>query len=137
MAKVCIACGEPVGKHRAKYCSDACGMAKRLERKRIKHNTDPEARRKQLVRLKCRYLKLERQPCVVCRDDNTEKHHYSYDNPRHVVWLCRRCHNRLHRYQFNELCSVEPSPPAMDHQVLSILERLLPSELRPAQLDLQ
>jgi hypothetical protein len=98
MAKVCIACGEPVGKHRAKYCSAACGLAKRLERKRNKHNTDPEARRKQLVRLKCRYLKLERKPCFYCGSPETEKHHWDYDYPEVVSWLCRAHHIELHRH---------------------------------------
>ena len=39
---------------------------------------------------------LEKYPCWVCGDVNTEAHHADYDAPLSVVWLCRSHHQRLH-----------------------------------------
>lgn len=36
------------------------------------------------------------ETCSECGAD-AEKHHPDYTDPRRVVWLCRRCHRRLHR----------------------------------------
>lgn len=36
--------------------------------------------------------RITRQPCSVCGDPESEKHHPDYDNPLEVVWLCR-CHH--------------------------------------------
>lgn len=41
--------------------------------------------------------KLERMPCEVCgTGDKVHAHHKDYAKPLEVVWLCARCHHRLH-----------------------------------------
>jgi ribosomal protein S27AE len=39
---------------------------------------------------------LVSQPCVFCGDTNVEAHHKDYSKPLDVVWLCPKCHRRLH-----------------------------------------
>jgi hypothetical protein len=40
---------------------------------------------------------LQRQPCEVCGDVQTDGHHPDYDKPLAVIWLCRRHHKQAHR----------------------------------------
>ena len=40
---------------------------------------------------------LEKEPCSMCKSiENAEAHHYSYKEPYKIMWLCHRCHSRLH-----------------------------------------
>lgn len=39
---------------------------------------------------------LIQQPCKVCGDPNSEKHHIDYDKPLKVEWYCRNHHLALH-----------------------------------------
>lgn len=40
--------------------------------------------------------KLEKLPCDFCGDQKVEAHHKDYARPLDVVWLCAKCHKRLH-----------------------------------------
>lgn len=41
--------------------------------------------------------RLQKKPCEVCgADQNLHAHHKDYAKPLDVVWLCARCHHRLH-----------------------------------------
>lgn len=39
---------------------------------------------------------LVKLPCWCCGDAKTEAHHYDYDSPLDVVWLCKEHHYQLH-----------------------------------------
>jgi hypothetical protein len=39
---------------------------------------------------------LDRWPCQVCGDHNSQAHHPDYDNPLGVVWLCDPHHKQAH-----------------------------------------
>lgn len=39
---------------------------------------------------------IQKQPCEVCGDANSEAHHPDYSQPLNVVWLCRAHHKALH-----------------------------------------
>jgi hypothetical protein len=41
--------------------------------------------------------KLVSLPCSECGETKTEAHHYAYDMPLDVIWLCRKHHRQLHR----------------------------------------
>lgn len=36
------------------------------------------------------------EPCKLCGDPNSEKHHPDYNNPTDVTFLCKKCHSELH-----------------------------------------
>lgn len=41
--------------------------------------------------------RLKKEPCLFCGQENVHAHHRDYTKPLEVVWLCPRCHNRLHK----------------------------------------
>lgn len=43
--------------------------------------------------------KLKRKPCENCGAKRTEKHHDDYSKPLQVRWLCKGCHQTLHKTQ--------------------------------------
>lgn len=40
--------------------------------------------------------KLKKLPCLFCGAAEVHAHHRDYTKPLDVVWLCPRCHHRLH-----------------------------------------
>ena len=39
---------------------------------------------------------IEKQPCDVCGDAESEAHHSQYHEPLTVRWLCRKHHKQVH-----------------------------------------
>ena len=55
------------------------------------------------VRAAIRSGKLEKQPCVLCGSEKRiQAHHFDYESPLSVIWLCEPCHKAVHR-ELNEL----------------------------------
>jgi hypothetical protein len=49
------------------------------------------------VRNAIRDRRLIRQPCTICGgSENIHAHHRDYTKPLDVVWLCVKCHQRIH-----------------------------------------
>lgn len=48
------------------------------------------------VRSAIRRKLIERQPCEVCGEPETDGHHDDYDRPLAVRWLCRLHHRHHH-----------------------------------------
>lgn len=42
--------------------------------------------------------KLAKEPCVFCGGNDVHAHHRDYAKPLDVIWLCPKCHHRLHAY---------------------------------------
>lgn len=40
--------------------------------------------------------RLEKKPCRVCGDEDSEAHHDDYSKPLDVTWLCRKHHLMRH-----------------------------------------
>lgn len=40
--------------------------------------------------------RIIKKPCLFCDDRNVHAHHSDYSKPLDVVWVCARCHHRLH-----------------------------------------
>ncbi len=51
---------------------------------------------RRLARTALEQGKLFREKCVYCGDPNSHKHHSDYKKPLLVVWVCRKCHRKLH-----------------------------------------
>lgn len=42
--------------------------------------------------------RISKEPCAICGStDGVHAHHKDYARPLDVVWLCARCHHRLHK----------------------------------------
>lgn len=41
--------------------------------------------------------KIKRGVCYVCENKKTDGHHWDYDKPLSVIWLCKSHHKLLHR----------------------------------------
>lgn len=67
---------------------------------------DSENRRKKDVRLKTnnyvRYNNIRPEKCVKCGSDkNIEKHHLDYNQPLKFIWVCKKCHRKIHRKEMD------------------------------------
>lgn len=66
-------------------------MKKNYQKYRAKNNT------REMTRNAVNRGVLTKKPCEVCGEKIVEAHHPDYSEPLKVVWLCKRCHARLHR----------------------------------------
>ena len=66
--------------------------------KAIYRKANPEKRKAhEAVRAALLNGSLVSLPCSECGETKTEAHHYAYDMPLDVIWLCRKHHAQLHR----------------------------------------
>lgn len=40
--------------------------------------------------------RLFKEPCLFCGGEKVHAHHRDYTKPLEVIWLCPKCHHRLH-----------------------------------------
>lgn len=59
-------------------------------------NHPERARARNAVRSALRNGKLAKQPCAICGSPSTHAHHWSYDEPLEVTWLCPIHHKEVH-----------------------------------------
>lgn len=41
--------------------------------------------------------KIQKQPCLICGNENVQAHHEDYSKPLDVIWLCPACHAQWHK----------------------------------------
>lgn len=69
---------------------------------------NPEAyRAHSAVNYALRAGRLSKEPCLFCGDAKVHGHHRDYSRPLEVIWLCAKCHHRLHA-NFPETAAHEP-----------------------------
>lgn len=79
-------------------------MGKKARKRAIDNwsNKRPERRKASyIVSNALRNGKLKKQVCYVCGESKVEAHHYAYDMPLDVTWLCVKHHKQLHK-EFKE-----------------------------------
>lgn len=85
---------------RKREAGDEQWLARKREVAR-RYAAKPENRLKIQARNKikhlCRVGKVTRGPCEVCGGSPTHAHHDDYTKPLDVRWLCRQCHDAVHR----------------------------------------
>lgn len=70
-------------------------QARRIAQRWRKEN--PDAYRAQTaVGNAVRDGKLKKEPCMFCGSEHVHAHHRDYAKPLDVLWLCPKCHRRLH-----------------------------------------
>lgn len=102
-AAICRECERAKGRKYYVDHKDDPVSEEKLERKRaagLKYARKKSGRKERLVRREAREAMrrgdIERQPCEVCGDPDTEMHHDDYDKPLEVRHLCRPHHMELH-----------------------------------------
>ena len=81
-----------------------CARAKNPERKKkaaartkLWRSENPEAYKAHTkVGNAIRSGAIEKLPCEFCGELNVHAHHKDYSRPLDVIWLCPKCHHRLH-----------------------------------------
>lgn len=90
--------GRSKGKFRPPSPTYSATHARRWRRT---HPLTPEQRRRMNTRshshIALKRGQISKHPCAICCSPTSQMHHPSYEYPLHVVWLCRKCHMRLHR----------------------------------------
>jgi hypothetical protein len=102
ISRACSKCGgdlkERYGKQR--YCH-ACHAAHMRETRPKHKELKEDARKKANCRSYSRVYflrgKIKKASCVKCGSEDSQRHHPDYNNPLHVVWMCRECHLEYHR----------------------------------------
>lgn len=71
--------------------------ARDVERARERVPDPTKERARANLRKAVQLGRIERQPCEVCGEPETDGHHDDYSKPYDVRWLCRVHHMQLHR----------------------------------------
>ena len=103
----CSSCNKPVEETRKgqRYCKSC--HAKNMRKNRPKHSELPteirlKANARSYVNVYLRRGKIEKKPCEICKDENSQMHHDDYDKPLEVRWFCRKHHLEFHKNKSNE-----------------------------------
>jgi len=84
-------CGNCSGGKEANYLSQKRHRAKHPNKARIRDRTSKRINRDKT---------LERLSCCLCGDEKSEAHHYNYDHPLNVIFLCKKHHTLVHSFSF-------------------------------------
>ena len=80
---------QKIKKQRSKY---KFPIITRTKEKGIKHQAVEIFRRMKKAK------RIEILPCQVCHKKKVEAHHYDYQKPLKVIFLCQKHHKELHRH---------------------------------------
>lgn len=76
-------------------------VKKRKAEQMKQYSQDPRLRIRFLARWYAKRMTengtLKQEPCAICGESKTQKHHPNYNEPLLVVWLCVKCHRKLHK----------------------------------------
>ncbi|KKM65013.1 hypothetical protein LCGC14_1495510 [marine sediment metagenome] len=105
--KICIACGsEFENKYEiTQYCSNKCYRStpesKVKAYQAIKKNRTKYPQKNKIRDLTSKRINREktliRLPCEVCGNKDSEAHHFNYEHPLNINWLCKKHHGEVHK----------------------------------------
>ena len=87
-------------RYEEKVKRDPVKKARRAELMRS-YRADPQLKVKHRAReelnraVKCG--RVNKSPCLGCKNPEVEGHHEDYSRPLDVIWLCKKCHTAMHR----------------------------------------
>lgn len=89
---------EYIAKHRPVYkqTKDFKESVKKSHRKYRKENPDKYKAHTTLNNA-VRDGRLDKEPCGICGDINSQAHHEDYSKPLDVIWLCDKHHKEKHK----------------------------------------
>lgn len=98
--KQCSKCKINPQRPKARYCL-SCHSANMREWRKT-HPLNPEQKKKDICRSYTSVLikrgKITKSPCETIHcEEKAEAHHPDYNNPRLIIWLCRKHHLSLHK----------------------------------------
>ncbi len=100
IAKVCEVCGDDFVTARTDQlqCGKASCKKKSLVLGVKRHGDKYPDRRKARANFSKNVQRgyIEKRPCCICGDIESEGHHFDYSRQRDVIWLCREHHQKLH-----------------------------------------
>lgn len=69
------------------------------ERNKLYQSGYPKEKRKaaNAVSSALRSGKIIKKPCIKCGNKKVQGHHYDYNKPLDVIWLCKKHHSEIHR----------------------------------------
>jgi hypothetical protein len=66
--------------------------------KKYYYNNKEKMRAKQIVYQKTKSGEIKKGNCFLCNNKkNIQGHHPDYTRPLYIFWLCKKCHNYIHR----------------------------------------
>lgn len=89
------------------YCNRPETRVKlRAKRRRARDNNPLKESARRRVYKAIKFKKLQKEPCVVCREIKVHAHHENYNKPLEVTWLCNAHHKQLHfsEKEYKRLC---------------------------------
>lgn len=92
--------------------------AKRIAEKVYANSDKRKVKARAILNCKIRYGKIIKpENCEVCKEkQKLQAHHDDYDKPLEVKWLCRRCHDLLHRkLKYDTTCTTIYLDLRVDH----------------------
>lgn len=103
-SKRCSNLGQPRGQAVKQFTDGTTHYGRNAERikadRRDRYAGDADYRQRVLARAAARRAFPDPQPCEVCGDPDTDRHHDDYSKPLAIRWLCRQHHISGHVEQY-------------------------------------
>ncbi len=99
-AKFCVKCGKPCDR-KGIICVACIRLARPKPGQPVLRTKHQQALARARVRYALHMRRLERFPCEICDESDSDAHHPDYSKPLEVVWLCRKHHLALHKKNHN------------------------------------
>lgn len=92
---------EKILKRSKKYNQTEKGrIVQKKQTKKYRKNNPLKYKAHRVLNSAIKIGEIIRQPCEICGNPKSEGHHEDYSKPLEVIWLCRKCHRKLHKRNY-------------------------------------